>query len=48
MLYHRKRRGAEVLLALFVLLVEDAFSRIFMSFNHGLNSGRKQAGWTLS
>ena len=44
---HKKRRGVEVLLAPFVLLVEDAFARIFISFNHGSDSGRK-AGWTLT
>jgi len=48
MLYHNKRRGVKVLLAPFVLLVEDAFARIFISFNHGSDSGRKQAGWTLT
>ena len=48
MLYHKKHRGVEVLLALFILLVEDVFARIFMSFNHGSDSGRKQAGWTLT
>ena len=48
MLYHRKRRGAEVLLALFILLVKDAFAGILMSFNHGSDSGRKQASWTLT
>ena len=48
MLYHKKRRGVEILLAPFVLLVEDAFARIFISFNHGSDSWRKQAGWTLT
>jgi len=33
---------------LFVLLVEAAFAHIFMSFNHGSDSGSKQAGWILT
>ena len=48
MLHHMKRRGVEILFALFVLLVEVASPHIFMSFNQCSGKTSREVDWTLT